>query len=478
LQGTGLLLRIYLPIETDQDRTGRFSNGTPFVFAEAMGPMMRRLLLGVVLMLAITAWARPRKPLVIVISLDGFPAYALDDARLPVPTLRMMQREGAAAASMRPINPTVTWPNHTSIITGVDASVHHVLVNGLLEGQHDGPVSIHPGADKSVLVHAQTLYDVAHAAGLKTAQADWVAIHHSGTIDWEFEESPDPQSPLAQQLVREGRLTQEQLTTFTHAGSQEWRDNLYTDAMVDVIRDHRANLILLHLLSLDSTNHRYGPNSRASDTAMAFLDDKVREVVDAVKAAHEMKHTTFFIVSDHGFGEVDHLIHANAVLHDADLLDAETGGKQEGAWAVPEGGYSLVYVDKGAPAGTAAKLQQIFAKTEGVERVFTPDEFKTLGLPTPAQSDQAPDLFLAAKDGYSFAGGDSGEVEEVPDRGSHGYLNSNPKMQAIFIAWGAGIRGGTKVGAIPNLDVAPTAAELLHVKLDHAQGKPLTQILR
>jgi predicted AlkP superfamily pyrophosphatase or phosphodiesterase len=419
-----------------------------------------------------------RKPLVIVISLDGFPAYKLDDARLPIPTLRMMQREGVAATSMRPINPTVTWPNHTSIVTGVDASVHHVLVNGLLKGQHDGPVSIHPNTDKSVLVHAETVYDVAHAAGLKTAQADWVAIHNPGTIDWEFEEKPDPKSPLAQQLVREGYLTQEQMATFTHAGSQEWRDNIYTDAMVDVIREHRANLILLHLLALDSTNHKYGPESAASDTAMAFLDDKVREVVDAVKAAHAMKSTTIFVVSDHGFGEVNHLIHANAVLHDAGLLDAQAAGTLHGAWAVPEGGYSMVYVDKGAPADTAAKLQQIFAKTEGVERVFTPDEYAALGLPTPAQSDQAPDLYLAAKDGYSFAGGDADEVEEVPDRGSHGYLNSHPQMQAIFIAWGAGIRGGTKLDAIPNLDVAPTVANLLHVKLDHAQGNALTQILK
>jgi predicted AlkP superfamily pyrophosphatase or phosphodiesterase len=443
---------------------------------------MKYALLTLALTLAIPAGAvfPHRKPLVIVISLDGFPAYAFDDARLPIPTLRMMQREGAAAASMRPINPTVTWPNHTSIVTGVDASVHHVLVNGLLEGQHDGPVSIHPNTDKSVLVHAQTIYDVAHQAGLKTAQADWVAIHNSGTIDWEFEEKPDPKSPLAQQLVHEGRLTEQQLESFTHAGSQEWRDNLYTDAMTDVIRDHRANLILLHLLALDSTNHRYGPNSPASDTAMAFLDDKVREVVDAVKAAHEMKHTTFFIVSDHGFGEVDHLIRANMVLRGAGLLDAQAGGTLQGAWAVPEGGFSLVYVDKNAPADTTAKLQQIFAKTEGVERVFTPAEYQPLGLPMPAQSDQAPDLFLAAKDGYSFAGGDSADaaVEEVSDRGSHGYLNSDPKMQAIFIAWGAGIRGETKLDAIPNLDVAPTVATLLHVKLDHAQGKPLTEILK
>ena len=69
---------------------------------------------------------------VVVISLDGFPAYALEDPRLPIPTLRELAREGAAATAMQPINPTVTWPNHTTMVTGVDASHHHVLFNGLL----------------------------------------------------------------------------------------------------------------------------------------------------------------------------------------------------------------------------------------------------------------------------------------------------------------------------------------------------------
>src|SRR5258705_6567448 len=64
---------------------------------------------------------------VVVISLDGFPAYALDDPRLPIPTLRKLAREGVAAASMRPVNPTVTWPNHTAIVTGVEPSEHQVL---------------------------------------------------------------------------------------------------------------------------------------------------------------------------------------------------------------------------------------------------------------------------------------------------------------------------------------------------------------
>jgi hypothetical protein len=108
--------------------------------------------------------AAPRA--VVVISLDGFPAYALDDPRLPIPTLRMMAREGVAAASMRPVNPTVTWPNHTAIVTGVDASAHHVLFNGLLTHPGAGaPPVVEPWRDKEQMVHAPTVYDLAFQAG-------------------------------------------------------------------------------------------------------------------------------------------------------------------------------------------------------------------------------------------------------------------------------------------------------------------------
>src|ERR1700730_5504608 len=92
-----------------------------------------------------TAHAASRKQrMVVVISLDGFPAYALADPRLPIPTLRELAREGAAATAMQPINPTVTWPNHTTLVTGVDASHHHVLFNGLLTRSPDGSMSIEP----------------------------------------------------------------------------------------------------------------------------------------------------------------------------------------------------------------------------------------------------------------------------------------------------------------------------------------------
>jgi predicted AlkP superfamily pyrophosphatase or phosphodiesterase len=70
--------------------------------------------------------------IVVVISLDGFPAYAFEDPTLPTPTLWRLAREGAMAGGMRVSNPSVTWPNHTSMVTGVRPEKHGVLFNGLL----------------------------------------------------------------------------------------------------------------------------------------------------------------------------------------------------------------------------------------------------------------------------------------------------------------------------------------------------------
>jgi predicted AlkP superfamily pyrophosphatase or phosphodiesterase len=84
-------------------------------------------------------------------------------------------------------------------------------------------------------------------------------------------------------------------------------------------------------------------------------------------------------------------------------------------------------------------------------------------------------LLLTAKDGYSFSGATGGPVTAaVPQlRGSHGYLASDPEMDALFIASGYGVRAGALAGRISNVDVAPTIAKLLGVALPSAKGKPL-----
>ena len=90
------------------------------------------------------------------------------------------------------------------------------------------------------------------------------------------------------------------------------------------------------------------------------------------------------------------------------------------------------------------------------------------------------DLVLSAKDGYSFAGGDQGEVitANTSPTGSHGYLNTDPEMNAMFLAWGRGIKPHTKLKELRNVDIGPTIASLLGLSMKDTVGSALLDILQ
>ena len=409
---------------------------------------------------------------VVVISLDGFPAYALDDPRLPIPTLRKLARLGAVAASIRPVNPTVTWPNHTAIVTGVEPSEHQVLYNGVLVRRESGSrPSIEPWRDKEQMVQAQTIYDAAYDAGLTTAQVDWVAIYRAKTITWEFPELPDPDGAIERELISAGTVTPEQLRTF-EASTQAWQDEIWTAAAEDILERHKPNLLLFHLLTIDDTNHEYGPMTPASLTAMAFLDAKVKQIVDVLERTGLSDNATLIVVSDHGFRTYKHKIQANVLLREKGLLSTGPDQPKGDAWVMAEGGTAMVYVtNPSRKTDLVPELRRLFAGVEGVKGAYGVEDFAKLGLPTPTHSDQAPDLVLAAAPDYMFGNESEGDlITHVPPAGTHGYLNSDPKMQAIFIAWGAGVPKGIHLGDISNLDVAPTVAALLGIELKRAKG--------
>jgi hypothetical protein len=179
-----------------------------------MVPMRRRDFLSTLAAAPLFGQA-DRQRHVVIISIDGFAAYALNDAQLPLPTFRRLAREGAAAEAMEPVNPTVTWPNHTSIITGVTPSRHMVLYNGLaVRGGEGAALKVEPWVDKPELVKAPTLYDAAHSAGLSTAEVDWVAIHNAKTITHAFPEVPRLTDPVVKEMIAAGTVTEENVRTF------------------------------------------------------------------------------------------------------------------------------------------------------------------------------------------------------------------------------------------------------------------------
>ena len=417
---------------------------------------------------------------VIVISLDGFPAYMFEDPRLPAPTLLRMMREGASAKGMTIVNPTVTWPNHTTLSTGVPPIKHGVLFNGLLVVEPGKAAHVEPRS-RADLVRVPTVNDVAHQAGLKTAQVDWIPWQTGGTIDWAFEEGPNPKGLIEQEMIAAGLASGQDFEEFKK-GNIQWRDMMWTRAAVHILKTHRPNLMYFHLLNIDATHHRYGPRTPAGISAIALADARVGELLAALDQSGLRDQATVIVVSDHGFKGTKRSIRPNAALAKEGYIRVE-GGKITMATAsvVPEGGTAMVYLRTPEAVAASAKIKELLGSLEGVDRVVEPRGFPALGMPLPKDNPQMADLILVAKPTYGFAGQAEGEpvvdVAEGMTIGMHGYIADDPDMNALFIAWGRGIRKGIRIESLRNVDVAPTVAELLGLTLDGVDGKAARAIL-
>src|SRR5918994_4773884 len=434
--------------------------------------------------LVLTAQTRPAADganHVVLISLDGFMPSAMFDESVPLPTLRRLAAGGASARGMRPVNPTVTWANHTSMVTGVMPAKHGVIFNGLLVRAPGVPPRVEPWRDRSDMVHAPTLYDIAHARGLTTAQVDWVAIWNAPTVTWEFRERPDPQGAIAGEMIGAGLVSQEVVENFAEKNIV-FRDHVWTAAAAHIIREHRPHLMMFHLLTLDSVQHRHGPGTLTATATMAHLDSHVATIVQAVEQAGLAGRTTLVIVSDHGFKTVRRQIMPNAAFLKAGLLEV-TEGKVTSAqvYLMSEGGTALVYVTvPDADGQLLARARAALTGIEGIDTIVEPSDYGAYGLPTPDASDQMGALLLTAKDGYSFSTAAHGEV--VADAaegnlGAHGYLSTDPELQALFIASGRGIKAGVTIDSMQTIDLAPTMARLLGLELKDVEGRVLTEIL-
>jgi predicted AlkP superfamily pyrophosphatase or phosphodiesterase len=454
-------------------------------------PFFRRLITSVVLSLFCGTAARAEEtPIpakdrtVILISIDGLPAWLWADPTLPVPNLRRLAREGAVAEAMTVSNPSITWINHTTLVTGVNPQKHGVLFNGLLVRQPAPlPPVIEQWRDKADLVRVPTLYDVAHQRGLTTAQVDWVAILNSGTITWEFLEIPKAGGQIERELIQKGIVTTQEIATFGKGKNIAWRDMIWTEAACHIMRTHKPNLLLFHLLTTDAINHANGPGSNASHAAFGYVDRLVGDLLKSIEDAGLKDKATVVIATDHGFKKVAKIVYPNVVLRKAGMIQVDKEQVSScDAYVMAQGGMAFVYVtDPKRRAELLPQLREIFAATEGVDKVIDGTEGPSLGMPTPTENQGMGDLVLFAKAGYAFQGKFDGEEPVVVSTnylGTHGYINSDPQLDGAFIAWGYGIKPGTKIPRIANLDIAPTLAELLGIKLPPSDGKVLRELLK
>lgn len=447
---------------------------------------MKHLIAWMVFCLGVTSVEAAEVPakdrMVILVSLDGFPAWMWNDPALPCPNLRKLAKEGSVAEAMTVSNPSITWINHTTMITGVEPRKHGVLFNGLLVRNGDLAPKVEPWRNREEMVFVPTLYDATTAAGLTSAEVDWVAVTNPKTITWSFPELPTADNTIVQELVSAGEMTEEQIGWFK-TKNPSWRDIIWTKAACHLLTTRKPNLLMFHLLNTDAVNHSHGPGSYGSFTAYAFADRLLGDLLDAVKHAGRTDKTTFVITTDHGFKKVKKVIHPNVAIRKAGLLRANGNVATScEAYAMTQGGMAFVYVlDPNKKATLLPKLKELCAALEGVGVVADGSDGPKYGMPTPKENQGMGDLILFAKDSYAFQATIDSEQDVAPTTtylGTHGYSNAEPDLDGIFIASGYGIAAGKTLPRVRNLDIAPTIARLLNLEMPEMDGRVLNEFLK
>src|SRR4051812_560472 len=224
-----------------------------------------------------------RQPL-LVISVDGLDQrYLADRAPLKarIPNIRRLMREGQWSRGIVGVLPTITWPSHTTIISGADPEQHGIRGNRRPAAE---------GGDyywSVQLLKSRTLLDAARAAGLKAATVTW-PVTVDAPVDYNLPEYFQRRRGGAMDLRAIGGKSTppdlvERITAMFPSFPQEWMDDrTRTQAVVWLLKTVRPDLILLHLVDLDSEQHDNGPFTREAAAMLEYTDELIGQMLAAL----------------------------------------------------------------------------------------------------------------------------------------------------------------------------------------------------
>jgi predicted AlkP superfamily pyrophosphatase or phosphodiesterase len=449
-----------------------------------------RLILALLLTATHAALAAP----VLMISIDGMkPEYVTqaDQHGLKVPYLRSLMRDGTYASGVTGVWPTVTYPSHTTLVTGVTPAEHGVLSNTLFD-----PDRVLYGAWYwyASQIHAPTLWGAAHTAGLRTASIGWPATVGATNIDFLIPEDwrgPSPGAtagPTDRNLIAalsrpDNMLDEMQQRLGPYMMGNETTiagDEIKTRFAIDILHAHKPGFMTVHISSLDESEHETGPFSPEANKTIEAIDGMVARLV---AAAREVDPTTvILVVSDHGFMQITHHVNLFVPFIQSGLIqtthEPNPDDRSITGWkAIPwfSGGMAAIMLhdpnDKAAAQQAGDLLRKLAADpNNGIDSVLDREQMrKRGGFPDAA-------FVVAFKPGY-YAGDEENGALITPinePRGSHGFSPDFPEMHSSFFLSGPGIAHNRNLGEIDMLQIAPTVAAILNIPLPTAKAKPLS----
>jgi predicted AlkP superfamily pyrophosphatase or phosphodiesterase len=419
-------------------------------------------------------------PLLVMISVDGLrPDYitAADAHGAKVPNLRRFLQEGAYAEGVVGVVPTVTYPSHTTLVTGVWPAKHGILGNTTFDPLQKNNQGWYWYTED---IRVPTLWDAAAQAGRTTASIQW-PVTVGAHITWEIPEFWRASTPDDAKLLR--AVATPRLLTEAQAELGEYRGGIDTSPQGDenrgrytqwILEKKHPALLTLHLSSLDHIEHETGPFSPESIAVLEEIDGiigKIRETVERLAPGRAY----IAVVSDHGFVKTNAQLNLFLAFREAKLFTVDDKGKIADWKAMPwtTGGSAAIMLKDPVDTAALSQVRQLLNKlandaASGIDSILEADELHKRGGYPPAS------FFVSLKPGWRTGSTLEGPVvSNTKAGGTHGALPDLPDLRASFFVIGPGVPAARSLGVIDMRDVAPTLAHLAGLSLPTADGKVL-----
>jgi predicted AlkP superfamily pyrophosphatase or phosphodiesterase len=364
-------------------------------------------------------------PYLILISIDGF---RWDYPSLyDTPALDRLARGGVRAESLRPVYPTLTFPNHYSIATGLHPAEHGIIHNHFPNGKRSAWYHLwdRSSVEDGSWYSGVPIWVAAEKAGMVSA-----AYYFVGTEAAIGEVSPSHWYSFDESVPAGARVAQ----------------------VIDWLRlpaEERPHMITLYFEDVDDAGHDYGEGSAELAEAVALVDASIGRLLDAIDDLGLRDDVHLLIVSDHG--QADHAGPDSAlVLNEHIDLD--------GLEIIEGGSYASIYQqvpDKARAAEIRDAINSNWSHGRAYLRDETPADWRV------SDDSRFPDIFVAPELHHAVVS--SSDRRRRLKHGDHGWEPRYRNMHGVFIASGPRVIAGQEVAEISAVDVYPLMLELLQI---------------
>lgn len=363
-----------------------------------------------------------KKPYVILISIDGLRSDFVE--KFNAPALQAYGQSGVVADYMTSVFPSLTFPNHYSIVTGLYPA-HHGLVDN-------------------------TFFDEKANATYTMSNKKMVAdpYWYGGTPLWVLAEKQQMVTASFYWVASEAPIENTQPTYFYNYNDKikiEKRIAQVT-AWLSLPAKTRPHLITFYMPDVDDAAHNYGPDSKQAEAAVLYIDNVIKQMNEAVSSLNLP--VNFVLVSDHGMA----LVNSQTPMRLPKAVDPTK-------FYIPSGSALLQLYAKDS-AVIVPTYNALLKEANGYDvylKENTPKDFHYNNADD--RFNRIGDIILVAKLPYTFSL--SGRPSSP---GKHGYDPKLPQMRASFLAWGPAFKSGKKIKGFENVHVYPLVAKILGLK--------------